>query len=250
MASRLQFSKSSYTIAAGVMVWQILLIILFPYSFSSTLIILLLGLVFSSLSFGLVHYFNNKKHRLAGWGLVLLSSFYLQLITLPADKYDAQPVNEVRAAVSILVSTQPISPDFLLDKHEPPFAPITAALHKYDAELPEYSWIIRLECSEGQAPSYLFNIRNNIAGSNHPAMIRAELVEDYFLLEIIKHDIPVRYQIPLDKKFTPFTVSGRTGNTIAQQHTYEATVFPHMLSVSGHSVFQSLFYHILRQLHS
>ncbi len=244
--------SASLVVAGLLTLWLLLLLWLFPLSVTSVLLgIGISGLIVLGAS-RLTHQFSRTSYRHVAYLLILLLGGYLILQFLPRDRYDSKPAAEVRAAVSILVQTQPIRPDFLQTTHEPPFAVITAALQKYNTELPDYSWMIRFETEDStdETPYYLFNIRNDQAGSNYPGVVDASLSGEYFMLEVEQDGALVLYRIPLDRTLRPFTIEGIPDTPIASAATFQARIHPHMLDAGIHSGFQAAFYRLLSELYS
>ena len=241
--------KPEFLVGGLIIAWQVLLIAMFSYSGIQLFIPVLAGLVFAGLGIWLAGYFHGRKHRSAGLILGLLSIFYLQLITMPADEFDSRPAEEVRSAISILGNFRSVSQEVLLQKHEPPYAPVTAALHKYKEELPEHSWLITFGESDDSETPYLFNIRNNTAAHNHPGVRHAELTEHHLVLEIEKSGTMVRYDVPLNENPPAFSISGEPGLP-SPAGSFQATVYPHLLSVENHNRFQQYFYRLLNRIYS
>ncbi|MCH8558355.1 MAG: hypothetical protein LAT84_11045 [Balneolia bacterium] len=243
-------SYKSELLAGGiVIIWHIILIMMFSYSGPGIILPVFYGLLFTAAAIWLSLYFNGKKHATAGKTLAIFSIVYLQLITMPSDEYESRPADEFRSAISILGNFRAVSPEMLITIHESPYAPVTAALHKYRDELPEYSWLISFEGSGEEVSPYLFNIRNNTAAYNHPGVRHAELTNEHLLVEIEKSNATVTYAIPLDEPPPAFTINGEP-NLPSPSGTFRATVYPHMLSVDDHNRFQQLFYRLLTRIYS
>lgn len=222
---------------------------MFSYSGIQLLISVVAGIIFAGLGIWLAAYFSLRKRRIAGWTLGLLSIFYLQLITMPADQFESRPAEEVRSAISILGNFRSVSQEVLLQKHKPPYAPVTAALHKYKEELPEHSWLITFGESGDSETPYLFNIRNNTAAHNHPGVRHAELTQNHLMLEIEKSGTIVTYAVPLDENPPAFSIAGEPGLP-SPAGSFQATVYPHLLSVENHNRFQQYFYRLLTRIYS
>lgn len=237
-------------LAAGiVIIWHVILMMMFSYTGFGTILPVIYGLLFTSAAAWLSHYFSGKKHATAGRILAIFSILYLQLITMPSDEYESRPADEFRSAISILANFRTVSSEMLITIHQSPYAPVTAALHKYRDELPEYSWLISFEGSGDEMRPYLFNIRNNTAAYNHPGVRHAELTEDHLMVEIEKYSAMVTYAIPLDEPPPAFIINGEP-NLPSPSGTFGATVYPHMLSVENHNRFQQLFYRLLTRIYS
>ncbi|MCC5934098.1 MAG: hypothetical protein JJU35_07590 [Balneolales bacterium] len=240
-------SKSPRIIAATVLavsLWQLCLLMLFTFEAQAFLLAAVTGMAIASCSGFLALYFSDKPHRNQGILIVLLLAWYLQIITLPNDRFDARPADEFRAAIGLMLKPDVIQADFLFQRPRAPYAAATAAVHKYQDDLPEHSWYIRF--SDAPADSgHLFNIRNEVAASSHPHFRNARIFEGYLVFEVDQFGESVLYRLPLNGEAIPFTAYGVPETGASGHDMYTAEVFPHILSPGQQSRFHTLFFHLL-----
>lgn len=232
-----------FTVLA-VSAWQLCLLLLFNFDPQSFLLAAITGVAIATCSGLLVLYFSEKPIRYQGTVLVLVLAWYLQIITLPHDQFEARPADEFRAAGTLLVNPDNVRADFLFQRPRAPFAVATAAVHKYRDDLPDFSWYIRFSDQPAETGN-LINIRNEMAASTHPSFSNARIFEQYLIFEVEQYGTQVIYTIPLDKSALPFTAYGSPAGSNSDYHYFTAEVYPHILSPAQQSRFHLLFFRLL-----
>lgn len=250
----------------SVMVVQLLINQLFSFA-PDVLTLLWMAIILLLLLAGgtlILSYFTNKPafRRRLGLALTLPFLLYLQLSVQPPNQYGVRPITEVRGAVNATLRYDGLSQQQLNQKPGAPYALRTALLHKYRDEVPEFSWLIgfdydrpaTLSSSGFQAEDvnrfYLFNLRNQQAGSNHPNMINARLQAEpqRFVIDIAHDMADFRYEIPLFyERAQPIPVQGYALSDPSLRAT--AAVYIHLTDPARHSRFQQLYYRFLNAVY-
>lgn len=240
-------TRRSGTVALTVLsvsLWQLCLLMLFNFDAQAFMLAAITGMAIATCTGFLALYFSQKPHQHYGIALVLVLAWYLQVVSLPNDRFDARPADEFRAAVMLLLKPDAIQADFLFQRPRAPFVAATAAVHKYQDDLPDYSWFLRFNDDPSDS-GHLFNIRNEVAASSHPAFRQARIFEGYLLFEIEQFGENVLYRLPLNGSAIPFTIYGIPEHGATGYDIFTADVFPHILSPTQQSRFHALFFQLL-----
>lgn len=259
----------TWVMVAGLTAAQLLIGWLFAFSFTFFIIFWMSGLYVMLTGAGVAvsAYFASKPRlrRRAGLLLALGCLLYLQLALQPENRYGVRPLTEVRGALSATLSYEALPQRLLHQKPEPPYALRTALLHKYRDEMPERSWLISFSYDEGPATLsafgaesgaepfsrfYLFNLRNEQIGSNHPNMINARFTDEprRLMVDIMHDGKDFRYEIPL--YYTgpqPLIVPGYSLADPAREAS--AMVYIHLTDAAQHSRFQQVYYDFLSTIY-
>ncbi|AXJ02396.1 hypothetical protein CYPRO_3162 [Cyclonatronum proteinivorum] len=227
-----------------VSVWQLILLMLFQFDPQAFLLSAVTGMAIATSAGFLALYFSEKPHRVQGVTIVVLLAGYLQVVTLPHDRFEARPLDEFRAAAGLLLQPEAIQADILFQRPRAPFALATAAVHKYQDDLPEHSWFVRFH-DDAADSGHLINIRSNMAASSHPAFRNARIIEDFLVFEIEQYGEHVLYRLPLSDSALPFTIFGTPLHDEGGYDIIEAQVYPHILSPAQQSHFHILFFRLL-----
>lgn len=249
---------------AFIVLVQLLIIRLFAFSFSPPLLLHIPALVAILITAGVAGsaYFAPKPtgRRATGLLLLMLCLLYIQFSLQPENRYGVRPLTEVRGALNAAVNYEALPQQLLNQKPGPPYALRTALLHRYRDEMPQRSWLISFSGkaradtrSLSTAPQedtfnrfYLFNLRNEQIGSNHPNMLNARLQANpsRLILDIAHPGGDFRYEIPLYyARPQPIIVSGRAVSDSSLESS--AKVYIHLTDAGQHSGFQQLYYRFL-----
>lgn len=251
------------SVPAGV---QLLILLLFSFELAvlPLLQVAAVLLLTTVLAQALAAYFRPRPplRRRIGLALSLPALLYLLLQLQPANQYGVRPLTELRGAVNAAFRYEGLSQRLLHQKPEPPYALRTALFHKYRDEMPEHSWLISFYDEPAATPSamqppeqafdtfYLFNLRNQRAGTNHPDMLNARLQQNprRFVIDIAHQSGEYRYEIPMVyEQAQPVLVSGRALSETAGRAT--AAVYIHLTDPGRHSRFQQVYYRFLNLLY-
>lgn len=247
----------------SVMLLQFLFNALFAFEADVLTLLWTLGLMLLLLAGGtaLISYFTNKPvlRRRMGLALAVPLLLYLQLWLQPPDQYGVRPITEVRGAVSAALSYEALSQRLLNQKPAAPHARRTALIHKYRDELPQHAWLIGFEADRTPAVSasiteaeasfgrfYVFNMRNDHAATNYPAMINAKLIpeEKHLQIDIAHASGEARYEVPLQYEATQPVIL--EGSSLSGSHTSpRAAVYIQFVHPEQHSRFQYYYYRLL-----